>query len=322
MPKISVIVPIYNVEKYLEKCVLSLLHQTERDLEIILVDDGSPDKCPEICDYFAKLDDRITVIHKKNGGLSDARNTGLDIATGQYLSFIDSDDFVAENMYECLLASLETNNADMAICNLLKVDETGNVLDINQLLPIQDGCFTPDELIHCFTHQKAWQYIPAWNKLYKHELFQAIRFPVGKVHEDEFLFHRIIHKCNSVVGVAKPLYFYSVRPSSITSTGFSAKRLDLGDALLDQYFFAKENGYCDLRHFSAQRLAQRLEEWLPLVEKDKNSLRKYHELRKKSVFLIFEKNILENAGVKRKAFFYMELIVPGLGRAIKKIIAK
>ncbi len=322
MPKISVIVPIYNVDQYLEKCVHSLLNQTEQDLEIILVDDGSPDKCPEMCDSFAKQDDRIVVIHKKNGGLSDARNAGLDIAKGEYISFVDSDDYIAVNMYEQMLDSIETYDADMAICNLLKVDESGNALEDKQLLPIRDGCFTPDDIFHCFTQPGGWKYVPVWNKLYKRNLFQTLRFPVGKLHEDEFLFHRVVYSCKRIVGVAEPLYFYLIRPNSITSQSFSPKRMDIGEALLDQYDFAKEKGLAELRSFAAQRIARRLEEWLPLVQKDRDSLCKYNKLRKKSLFLIFEKNILADAGVKRKAFFYMELVAPGLGRTVKKLLAQ
>ena len=123
---ISVIVPIYNVEKYVNKCVGSIVNQTYTNLEIILVDDGSPDRCPEICDEWAKKDSRIKVIHKKNGGLSDARNAGMKIASGDYIAFVDSDDWIAPEMYERLLMAIKNDNSDIAACAVKMVWEDGS----------------------------------------------------------------------------------------------------------------------------------------------------------------------------------------------------
>ncbi|HDT8053597.1 TPA: glycosyltransferase, partial [Enterococcus faecalis] len=123
MPKISIIVPVYNVEKYLEKCVRSILAQTFTDFELILVDDGSPDSSGAMCDQFAEQDQRVKVIHKENGGLSDARNAGIEIATGEYLGFVDSDDYIADDMYELLYTNIVKEDADLSICGIYDVYE-------------------------------------------------------------------------------------------------------------------------------------------------------------------------------------------------------
>lgn len=126
-PLISVIVPIYNVEKYLARCVDSIVNQTYKNLEIILVDDGSPDRCPKMCDDYAEKDSRIKVVHKKNGGLSDARNAGMAVATGEYISFIDSDDYVSDDFFECLLDVMNKENSDIAECSVVKLYEDGHL---------------------------------------------------------------------------------------------------------------------------------------------------------------------------------------------------
>ena len=165
MALISVIVPIYGVEKYLNKCVESLIGQTYKVLEIILVDDGSKDNCPTLCDEWAKKDSRIKVVHKENGGLSDARNAGLPYATGEYISFIDSDDYIEPTFYERLFAAIEEAGAEIAECGTRYVDECGNELKIRQS---QDGCFDTLTALKMLIQEKGL-YQTVWNKLYKKE---------------------------------------------------------------------------------------------------------------------------------------------------------
>ena len=177
---ISVIVPIYKVEKYLHKCIDSILAQTYTNLEIILVDDGSPDNCGKICDEYAAKDSRIKVIHQPNGGLSAARNAGLDIATGDYIGFVDSDDYIAPDMYEKLYNALVKNDADMAICdyqrfgNELPYDEMSLTTEVITGLQAMEKQNT---VINC-------SFVVAWSKLYKSFIFSNVRFPVGKINED------------------------------------------------------------------------------------------------------------------------------------------
>ena len=203
---ISVIVPIYKVEDYLKKCVDSIRNQTYQNLEIILVDDGSPDKCPQMCDEFAKEDKRIKVIHRKNGGLSAARNSGLEIANGEYIGFVDSDDYIHSRMYEILVERLEKNNADLAVSRVQDVFEIG-----------EEKKLTGEEKVEIMTNVEALKSIygewgtdmkVAWNKLYKREIFNELRYKEGKVHEDEFMIHRVMYKIKKVVTTSYKLYYY------------------------------------------------------------------------------------------------------------------
>lgn len=226
VPRVSIIVPVYNVEKYINRCIDSILSQTFTDFELILVDDGSPDKSGEICDEYAKKDKRIKVIHKKNGGLSDARNVGLEIAKGDFIGFVDSDDYIELDMYEKLLEACEENNSRIAMCGRFNV--FGEVI----------------EPFFSFSGYKIWKSKEAienlltWDnidssscdKLFNRELFRDIRFPVGKYNEDIYVMTRIIHNSGKVVHIGEAKYYYYHRPNSITTELFSEKKLDLLEA--------------------------------------------------------------------------------------------
>lgn len=222
---VTIIVPIYKVEAYLQKCIDSILNQTYKNLEIILVDDGSPDNCGHICDEYAKTDIRIKVIHKKNGGLSDARNAGLDIATGDYIYFIDSDDWIASNAIEILTSYIESNNEIdiVAGCAVDIHEENGKILETNYSIKL-DTIQTLNKIEALKNNLlNGWA---AWNKLYKKELFKEIRFPKGKINEDEAVMLHIISLCEKIVLVGQPTYFYFLRPESITTSSFSEKKMD------------------------------------------------------------------------------------------------
>ena len=182
-PVISIIVPVYKVEKQLNKCIESILNQTFKDYELILVDDGSPDNCGHICDEYEKKDSRIKVIHKKNGGLSDARNAGLDIALGKYIGFVDSDDIIHPQMYEKLYNCINKSNLDIVQC---KFKRFKSIEEININISDSELNFkeynSQDAIIDLIDNNKI--NVNAWNKLYKRELFQNERYPKGKIHED------------------------------------------------------------------------------------------------------------------------------------------
>jgi glycosyltransferase involved in cell wall biosynthesis len=223
--KISVIVPIYKVEPYLRKCVDSILAQTHRDLEVILVDDQSPDGCPAICDWYASNDPRIKVIHKKNGGLSDARNAGLEIATGDWLSFIDSDDWIEPQMYEKLLRNAEQTDAQISVGAVIAEAETENgyvQLNPKEDLVISITSMQRMEAIRYFLGN-SWS---AWDKIYRREVFEGIRYPVGEINEDEAIALYLLDRCERVVYTSEPFYHYIRRPESITTSPFSVKKLD------------------------------------------------------------------------------------------------
>ncbi|MGN0998714.1 MAG: glycosyltransferase family 2 protein [Faecousia sp.] len=321
-PKISVIVPVYNVEKYLTKCVNSILEQTYRNLEILLVDDGSTDSCPEMCDDFAKEDSRIVVIHKKNGGVSDARNAGLDRATGEYIGFVDSDDCISLDMYKLLLDRLLQTNADMVVCNFLYVDEHYKVIsEKNSFFPIRDECLTPDQFMDGYAGPCGWYYVVPWNKLCKRKLFEQIRYPYGKWHEDEFVIHHLVFSCQLIAGVEECLYYYMQRPESfMRNQRFYIQGMDLGEALIDRYHFAKANRYAALKNDSVKLLSYKMEEWMSLAEKSKACKKRYEELKKKSHFLLYEKSAWEDYSFAGRAYYRLELLFPGFGKRLRKIL--
>ena len=255
--KISVIVPIYNVEKYLCKCVDSIINQTYKNLEIILVDDGSPDNCGEICDEYALKDDRIKVIHKENGGLSDARNAGMAIATGDYLGFVDSDDWIEYNMYERLIENLIKFGADISVGGVADVLETDG--GYKQFKTTYDGKIRNYILSKEDAMKKyflgSWS---AWDKIYKKDVFNDIRFPKGEINEDEAIVLQLLDRCNRICYTNEVFYNYITRPNSnsITASGFSLKKLDWYYHCRANLEFIKNNypelvGYAEKRYNSS-----------------------------------------------------------------------
>lgn len=223
MEQISVIVPIYKVEAYLDKCVESLTSQTYRDLQIILVDDGSPDRCGAMCDTWAEKDRRIKVVHKENGGLSDARNAGLALATGALISFIDSDDWVEPDFLETLYAAMEANGAQIAECAIDYVDEQGTVL--RQRGPAENAAIGKIEALRRLVLEDG-VYQTVWNKLYRRDVIEGILFEKGKCNEDDFWTYQIFDRIEKLALATKPMYHYLQRGGSIMGTGYNPKRLD------------------------------------------------------------------------------------------------
>ena len=224
---ISVIVPIYNVEKYVNKCVESIVNQTYTNLEIILVDDGSPDRCPEICDEWAKKDSRIKVIHKKNGGLSDARNAGMKIASGDYVAFVDSDDWVEPDIYSTLINLIDKYNSDIAICDLRMVYDSTSVVDKNSKV-YKECVYTSTKALGLLIEDKIRQVVV--NKIYKIDIIKNIPFAVGKCHEDEFWSYQVIGNADKIVVTDYIGYNYYQRSGSIMGNTYSIKRLDAIEA--------------------------------------------------------------------------------------------
>lgn len=231
---ISVIIPIYKVEAFLDECIASVVAQTYSNLEIILVNDGSPDNCPQMCDRWAAKDNRIKVIHKENGGLSDARNAAIDIATGSFIAFVDSDDWIDPRMYEVMLTAIKKENADICACNILSCFHERRVAW---------GCkkYTTGDsekilsLLYCDTAYP----VSAWNKLYRHELWDNLRFPVGKICEDAFTTYLLVDRASKIVQIPEALYCYRIRENSIMTASFSRKRMDEEEAWRRNYEFIR-----------------------------------------------------------------------------------
>ena len=220
-PLISVIVPVYNVEKYLGKCVDSILAQTYENLEIILVEDGTRDGCGAICDAYAAKDPRVRVIHKENGGLSSARNAGMDIARGEYFGFVDSDDWIEPETYETLLNLAEKYNADLVSGSRYDVAEPTGERTLG-LHHEKEECISAMEMLG---RVFVWDGCDsaAWDKLYRRHLFADIRYPLGMYSEDFAIFYKLMEKANRVALCPKPLYNYLHRENSITTAKLSEK---------------------------------------------------------------------------------------------------
>lgn len=244
-PLISVIVPVYNVEPYLRKCVDSILNQTYRNLEVILVDDGSPDGCPVICDEYAEMDHRVRVIHKENGGLSDARNAGMAVMNGEYLSFVDSDDLLPADAIETLHKIAVEENTDLVIGGHNRFEdvpaESSNVETFVQR-------WTPVEAMADMLRNGC----ASWARLYRRELHQTILFPVGEINEDEAIVLLLLEKCKTIAVTNAVVYHYRCRPESITTANFSAKKLDWAMHCRDNLKFIRER-YPHLEYYAIAR---------------------------------------------------------------------
>lgn len=225
---VSIIIPIYKVENYLKECIDSVLRQTYNYIEIILVDDGSPDRCPEICDYYSKIDSRIKVLHKKNGGLSDARNKGLDIAIGEWIAFVDSDDFIADNYIEVLYNLAIVNDCQCSAVQPFMFSDGDKIEAPSKFLNEKIEIFNAKGAIeHMFYQTKIDT--SAWNKLYHKSLFKTgIRYPDGLLFEDNPTTFRLLALCAQVAVCQQKLYYYRLRKDSIEGSDFTSSKLDQG----------------------------------------------------------------------------------------------
>lgn len=237
LPLISVIVPVYNVQPYLARCVDSILSQTYRNLEIFLVDDGSPDDCGHMCDEYKKADSRVKVIHKKNGGLSDARNVAIDIASGDYVLCVDSDDYIHHAMIEVLYLSLKKHGCDISIASYLNVADQYEP-DLSSKKENRTKVFDVQSGLEAMLYQKDIT-TSAWGKLYKAELFTNIRYPKGKLCEDLDTTYKLFAKSKKIVLNSAKLYFYLQRDNSIINSSFKPARMDALKFAEDQLTFVE-----------------------------------------------------------------------------------
>ena len=240
--KISIIVPVYKVEKYLDRCVRSILSQSYGDFELILVDDGSPDQCGDMCDSYAKSDNRIIVIHQKNGGLSSARNTGIDYVLqkneSEWITFVDSDDWIHPRYLEILHSAATMGNVNISICYALWTET-------ERLSEVTDESFTIWDTADYYKAETTNATV-AWGKLYRRECFQNIRYPAGKIHEDEFVTYRILFEQSSVAVVNQKLYGYFQNREGITRMSWSPSRMDAVEGIKGQISYFISHGFTDI----------------------------------------------------------------------------
>lgn len=243
---IFVVVPVYKVEPYLRRCIDSILNQTLADFRLILVDDGSPDHCPAICDEYAKKDPRIHVIHQENGGISAARNAGIDYAFAHgdpetdWISFIDSDDFVHPRYLEYLYRAAKEAGTEISSCGYIRTEST-------EIDPAEPGskhtCLLPEEyLLEASTNANV-----AWGKLYQLFLFKTIQYPVGYIYEDTFTTYKLLFQCPHIAAMWSPLYYWFINPQSITQSAWNPGRIHKLKAFEEQLAFFGEKGYLPLR---------------------------------------------------------------------------
>lgn len=272
---ISVIIPVYKVEKYLCRCVDSMLEQTYTNMEIILVDDGSPDNCPVMCDEYARQDSRVKVIHQENAGLSGARNAGIDMAQGQWLAFVDSDDYLAADFLERLYQACVDTGSSLSVCRWEYVrGET-----IPEHGTGETRVYTGREMLANLYVPDGAYFVVAWNKLYRKELFEDIRYPLGRIHEDEATTYRIYDKVKKAAYVDRSLYGYFVTPVSITR-GFNPKRMDWVTAVAERLDFFEQKGYTELMVPGLQALADgSIDIWFGLRDQLPGSEKQQEEIR-------------------------------------------
>ena len=322
-PLISIIIPVYKIEKFIDKCIKSIISQTYRNLEIILVDDGSPDKCPGICDKYAKIDNRIKVIHKPNGGLSDARNAGIDICKGDYIGFVDGDDYISENMYEHLLDHCIKCNADMSICGIYAIDEDYSNLSIyNPMIYKETILSNIQALNHLFLTFDV-NFEVAWNKLYKRDLFlnkDNIRYPYGKLHEDTYTTYKLLYYANNIAVFNEPLYYYVQRSGSIMKRIPSVSQImDRAVSANEAISFIKNNNISltqEVIAYAARRYTSSLDLLIKRPELDKSA---YNNLR--DMLLNLETYLKNNKYISKKFIFKLYLIKSGLYPLYKKLIS-
>lgn len=272
---ISIVIPVYNVEKYIKKCLKSVLCQTYKNLEIIIVDDESPDLCPRICDEYAKKDRRIKVIHKKNGGLSDARNIGILNATGKYITFIDGDDWVKNDFIESLYNNLVNKCCDISCCGIMLYYEKKDKYQIKGKKNIKK-IYTKNEA-QKYLNVLGYFDVSVCNKLFKKELFDNIKFPVGKTCEDYRIMFKILDKIDKLYYDSEPKYFYRQRISgSITKT--DNIRMDGIEAAISAYNFysTKENYYEVIPYVCQSIIIQCIGEFNKMIKT--NDYKRYNEI--------------------------------------------
>lgn len=320
---ISVIVPVYNIEKYIKKCIESIINQTYNNLEIILVDDGSTDKSGKICDEYALIDKRISVIHKENGGLSDARNCGIDVAKGKYIAFVDSDDFIDLKMYEILYNNLVKNNADISICKPYLFEKYNEVVEAKEAEVV-----TVWEKKDFYTkmYDDYLMTVVAWNKLYKREIFENIRYPQGKKIEDAAIIHYVLEKCEKIVLTNLELYFYYQRDDSIMHK-YNFGLLDELDALYDRILFFEKKQFVKESFFdkTLEIYCNKFFELTYVLTREigynKRVFKKYYSQLKH--IIKYQKNI--KAKIKLSLAFYLKqyyIYLKGGKRLLKKIYKK
>lgn len=292
--KISVIVPVYKVEPYLDKCISSIVNQTYKNLEIILVDDGSPDNCPAMCDAWAEKDSRIRVLHQRNQGGGAARNAGLDLASGSLIAFVDSDDYIVPDMYAHLYTLLE-QSVDIAECSYVEV--AGN--DAVFACGYETRSYTAQEAMAEHIRDRVFRQL-IWNKLYRRHVMDGIRFPTDKKIDDEFFTYRVLGNANALIHSTKVCYAYRQQSESVTHSMPISKRIQAVEAKTQRHTYIK-NHFPELTNLSARDL------WFTCIYQGQLALRELPLTESRSTMLYLEKT-LANIPLRSRAGGLKEIV--------------
>lgn len=306
MAEVSVIVPVYQVEQYLRQCLNSILNQTFKDIEVILVDDGSKDNSGKTCDEYALQDKRVKVIHQKNMGLSDARNSGMNLMSGKYFMFVDSDDYVSEQMIEKLYIRATETDADIVCCNFEYFWENNEKGSFSTKQKHEE--LNSSEIFNHRKNEKNYGFwTVAWNKLYKSSFMNAFRFRSGKVHEDEFWANDIYQTDLKVVTVEDSLYYYRQRHNSIVSVQNIRKEFDLIEAYQERIqIYLDQNMVLDQAYkvliYSLEPLNKCRK--LKKTEEDNN---RYKQAVEKTKYLIGQLKYTELSGIQKYSLILIQM---------------
>ena len=313
MPLVSVVVPIYNVELYLKECVASILSQTYKNIEVILVDDESPDLCGKICDDYAAMDGRIKVVHKKNGGLCDGRNAGMEVATGDLITFVDSDDYISKDFIEILFEAMLENKSDIAIANMKRTSKRD---EKNTSTAWKTSNFKSEDALISMLYGIPFG-TSACGKLFKRNLFKGVEFPYGKFSEDLFTIYKTILKSKSVTYVEFDGYFYYYRDEgSIVVSGYKEKHLEALDAVDDiagavkgktQFDNALSTQYINVIYDIAARNPQPLE---------------FRNKRIQSILKAHRINVLKDGNAPKRLRAFAAISLFGNRIALKVVVAR
>ena len=289
MPKITVVVPVYKVERYLSRCVDSILTQTFSDFELVLVDDGSPDNCGKMCDEYEKCDKRVHVIHRENGGLSAARNSGIEWALtysdSDWITFIDSDDWIHKQYLELLLKAANDKKVNVVIGTFVRTD---GEKELSEDITCSVGVYDSEE----YWMKNQTNATIACGKLYQKEDFHELRYPEGKLHEDQYTTYQILFKNSKIAVIEEPIYYYFINTEGITKSQWTPRRLDILEALTNQIDYFSSHHYneayrwaawcyldaiCD--HMRAIRESGQHQEYIPKLKKNlRTGIRQYKKL--------------------------------------------
>lgn len=327
--KISVIVPVYNVESYVEACLRSILRQTFRELEILVVDDGSTDSSGEICERLSREDERIHVFHQENGGLSAARNTGLKAATGDYVAPVDSDDLLSPDYMEKLLNACVRNDAQVSICDcrgFMQDSEWEESMKQVKEKPEDEAGIQQFSSRKCLEHMyhpiSSGMSFTAWGKLYHRTLFteQKLEYPVGKIHEDQFVTYQLLDAAESIAYVPEELYWYRTRGGSIMHRRFDRRRLDLMEATREQCRYFLEKGEKETASLAVNNHIRTEFSLLACVRESTAAESKKLESELRSALKKDCKDFLPDAGIPlwKKGLFYLAAEIPA-GFIVEKL---